>query len=116
MLSLTRTIAVRRLCIAATLALASLVAACRGDSSASTGLKSPEQASSQLLGLAMAATQQPVAAQGLTWSTPRASRTSVTKVVGAAGGTINLPGTGLQLQVPAGALTANVTFTLTALA
>lgn len=116
MLSLTRASTVRRVLIPATLAVAVLVAACRGDNSASTGLKSPEQASQQLLGLAMAASQQPMPAQGLTWSTPRPTRASVTKVVGAAGGTISLPGTGLQLQVPAGALTANVTFTITALA
>jgi len=40
----------------------------------------------------------------------------VSKVIGTAGGTIILPGTGLQLVVPAGAVSANVTFTISALA
>lgn len=112
MLSLTRTFAVRRLITPATLAVAVLVAACRGDNS-STGLRSPEQAS---LTRALTAAQQGTLAHGLVWTTPRTARASVTKVIGSAGGTIELAATGFELRVPRGALTANVTFTVTVLA
>lgn len=112
MQSLKRTFSARRVLVPVTIAIAAFVAACGSDASNPTGLKSPGQASqSQSLTLA----QQQTLAQGLMWSTPQPA-VSATKLITPAGGTIDLPTVGLQVQVPKGAVAANITITVTTLA
>lgn len=54
-------------------------------------------------------TLAPVVVKGLRWLKP-AGKSSVSKVIGPRGGSLDLPGGG-KLVVPAGAVTSNVTFT-----
>jgi hypothetical protein len=56
-----------------------------------------------------------VPAQGLLWHAQKHSRLSVTRLVHKEGGTISFPSIGMQLVVPRGALTADMTITITAL-
>ncbi|MEP6495175.1 MAG: hypothetical protein ABJF01_20985 [bacterium] len=112
MQSLKRLFSVRRLLVPVTIAIAALVAACGSDASNPTGLKAPDQAS---LSKSLTVTQQQTLAQGLMWSTPQPV-VSATKLITPAGGTIELPAVGLQVQVPKGAVAANITITVTTLA
>lgn len=55
-------------------------------------------------------------AQGLLWQKPLAEAVVVTRTVPSSGGSIDVPGTGFQLQIPSGAFAGqSMTFTVTAL-
>ena len=49
-------------------------------------------------------------------ATPLPANITATKVIGSGGGTLSVPGTGLTVSVPAGAVSYPTTFTVTALA
>jgi len=58
-------------------------------------------------------TTQGTAVDALTWSKP-VTQTTVSKVIGAAGGSFSIPN-GIAITVPPGAVTSNVTFSVTRL-
>ncbi|CAN5453144.1 hypothetical protein BH09GEM1_BH09GEM1_43410 [soil metagenome] len=51
---------------------------------------------------------------GLTRSSPLAADITVTQVIGSAGGTLSIPQAGVKVVVPAGAVSSQVQFTMTA--
>lgn len=109
---------IRRLIVPIAVTIAGIVTACSNDSvPLSQPLSAPEHASLSNAPLQLTGAQTLVLeAQGLLWATPRQTATSVTRTIRRGGGNFDFPGTGLQLQVPHGALSADMTFTITALA
>jgi hypothetical protein len=70
--------------------------------------------SASLLGLPLLGGGGSVEATVVRRTVPLASDEVVTKVIGYSGGTIHLPGAGLTVTVPTGAVLNNTTFTVTA--
>jgi hypothetical protein len=114
MAELVRRTTIGRLAATAALLAAAVVAACAGDSTGpSQPLASPQGAAfskgSSNLSFSSAV------AQGLLWEKPRSQATTASKIISSKGGTIEVKGTGLRLQVPRGAVSVATRFTITAL-
>jgi hypothetical protein len=106
----------RRLAVPAALALALGVAGCASDPTQPATAIAPDGHPQYNSSTTSGPLAKAILAQGLLRSKSLKSAT-VTQVVSRAGGTIALPGTGLTLEVPAGAFDApTMTFTVTSLA
>jgi hypothetical protein len=92
-----------------TVALSVLVAACSEEPSAPTQQLAPATVGSRALTTNSSAST----VDGLLW-TKDVSQATASRVIGAAGGTLSIPN-GIQITVPAGAVSSNVTFSVTRL-
>ena len=99
----------------AALILSVAIAACGGDRA--TGV-SPVGTGIRPVGVALKKMKLKTLPDTVTVATrlaPLAADVSVAKVIGSAGGTLELPEAGLKVTVPRNAVSSNVTFTVTAL-
>jgi hypothetical protein len=106
-----------RLSILRTLAATALLAtaACNSESATGVATAAPTPASQGLLS-GVTKLLVPTQAVALVRNTPLKSTVTASKVIGAAGGSFSLPGTGLTVTVAEGAVSGNTTFSATAYA
>ena len=97
----------------ATLLVGGVVSACSDASRSPVAPREPA-APNALLGLNLGGTTQQV--YGALWKTPLTQNLHASATIGALGGTLRLPSTGLTVVVPPGAVLTNTTFGVTALA
>lgn len=107
----TRKLTWKRITAIGGIVVAGALSACMNDNAApSQPLAAPSAAS-----YSRDLSAQDAFAQGLLWEKPRNTATSASKVISSKGGNIDVPGTGMQLQVPRGAVSSDTRFTITAL-
>lgn len=94
------------------------VASCSSDQSTSPAASRPapsaQAPSADLLGNVTGLVSSLVSVDGLQRHTPLAAPITVTKTIGAAGGTLSIPEAGVTVTVPAGALAKATVITMTA--